>query len=44
MQEIIVLLLASAALLYLAYKFIIKSKSKSCDKCELSDQKSTKKY
>ncbi|MGB0881927.1 MAG: FeoB-associated Cys-rich membrane protein [Vicingaceae bacterium] len=41
MQELIVLSIAIAALVYLVYKFIAKPKSHNCDKCGLSDNEST---
>lgn len=43
MQEFIVLLIASIALIYLGYLFIFKKKAHNCDSCGLSDKNQTKK-
>ena len=43
MQEIIVLLIALFAALYLGFKFLIKSKKHDCDKCGLSENSTSTK-
>lgn len=44
MQEIIVLSVALAALLYLAIKFFYQPKGHNCEKCGQSDQLESKKH
>jgi hypothetical protein len=43
MQEIIVFTIASIALAYLLFKFVVKKKSHNCTKCDIGESKNSKK-